>query len=105
MSTLPRVHAEEKFSSIELRVLLRFTARKKASEKSAREAEKEDFTFVLQRIARSYLYGSAYGLSRTVNNLVVGKSDVKFLELSHGSVPLLSGRSVARTDADRKSVV
>lgn len=97
---------DEKFISIELCALLGFAARKKPSEKCVKVGVveggwKQDFTFVLKRIAGSYLYGSAYGLSWTVNNLVVSKSDVKFLKLSHGSVPLLSGCSVAQTDAER----
>lgn len=45
-------------------------------------------TFVLQRVAGSYFHGSTYGLSRTVNHLIVRESDIKFLKLSHGSAPL-----------------
>lgn len=46
-----------------------------------------NLTFVLQRVAGSYFHSSAYRLSRTVHHLVVGKSDIKFLKLSHGSAP------------------
>lgn len=45
-------------------------------------------TFVVQRGAGSYFHSPAYRLSRSVNHLVVGKSDIKFLQLSHGSSPL-----------------
>lgn len=44
------------------------------------------FTFVLQRVAGSNPHGSADGLSRAVNHLVVGESDVKFLQLPHDSL-------------------
>lgn len=51
------------------------------------EMLEEKLTFVLQRVAGSYFHSPAYWLSRTVNDLVVGKSDIKFLKLSHGSAP------------------
>lgn len=53
-----------------------------------RKCWRRAFTFVLQRVAGPYLHSPAYWLSRTVNDLVVGKSDIKFLKLSHGSSPL-----------------
>lgn len=45
-------------------------------------------TFVRQRAAGSYFHVTVHRLSRSVNHLVVGKSDDKFLKLSHDSVPL-----------------
>lgn len=48
-----------------------------------------ELTFELQRVTGPYFHSSAYGLSRPVNHLIVGKSNIKFLKLSHGSSPLL----------------
>lgn len=55
-----------------------------------RHVKKRKLTFVLQRVRGSYLHSSANGLSRAVNHLVVGKSNVKFLKLAHGSAPFRS---------------
>lgn len=62
----------------------------------------EYFTFVLQRVAGSYFHRSAYGFSRTVNNLVVGKSDVKFLKLSHRCAALRSAPLLGRCASRRR---
>lgn len=64
-------------------------------------AEGGQLTFVLQRVPGSYFHSSADGLSRSVNHLVVGESDVKFLKLPHDSAPLL-GRSASAKQASRR---
>lgn len=57
-------------------------------------------TFEMQRLGGSYLHRPAYRLPRTVNHLVVGKSNIKFLKLSHGSAPHYSATSSALRISD-----